>query len=90
MVRKGDTLKKNRLAGRFYASQLQFTGFYLHKVSGGVQLVKFTQWESEDGTIYDTDTVADASEVFPNSAFRRFVEHHTGNTIYYGYLPAAR
>jgi len=87
MVKQGDKVKHNRVA-EFYKSNGDFAGSFVVGVPGGVQIIRFTTWEGEDGTIYPTTTVADASAVFPKSALRRIVAHETGSTIYYGYKPA--
>lgn len=88
MFKAGDKVSNRKIAGEFWANANRFTGFYAVKVAGGFQLLRFTNWVSDDGTIYDTDTVADASAVLPASAFRRFRTHETASRIYYGFLPA--
>ena len=87
MVKQGEKVAHNRVA-EFYSNNRSFTGSYVVAVSGGVQIIRFTTWEGEDGTIYPTTTVADASSVFPKSAVKRIIAHETGSTIYYGYKPA--
>lgn len=88
MFKPGDKINSRRLAGEFWASRDKFTGFFVVKVVGGIQLVRFTTWTSDEGTVYPTDTVADASALLPAAAVRRFVTHETLGYRFYGYCPA--
>jgi len=87
MVKQGDKVKFNRVA-EFYGAHRNFTGAFVLPVAGGVQIIRFTTWEGEDGTIYPTETVADASAVFPKSCLKKIIAHETATKIYYGYKPA--
>lgn len=87
MIKAGDKVTARKIAGEFWASADRFTGFFAVKATGGYQLVRFTEWTSEDGTRYMTDTVADASAVLPASSFRRVRVHETASSILYGFMP---
>jgi hypothetical protein len=88
MVKAGDKVANRKIAGEFWADASHFTGFYAVKASGGYQLIRFTTWTGNDGTVYPTDTVCDASAVLPSSSFRRYRVHETASRIYYGFTPA--
>jgi allophanate hydrolase subunit 1 len=88
MVKAGDKVANRKIVGEFWADASHFTGFYAVKASGGYQLIRFTTWTGNDGTVYPTDTVCDASAVLPSSSFRRYRVHETASRIYYGFTPA--
>lgn len=88
MIKAGDKVTTRKIAGEFWADANRFTGFFAVKATGGFQLIRFTEWTSEDGTRYMTDTVSDASAVIPASQFRRFRAHETATSVLYGFMPA--
>jgi hypothetical protein len=88
MVKAGDKVARGRIAGEFWADANTFTGFFAVKAGSGYQLVRFTTWTGDDGTVYPTETVCDASAVMPASSFRRFRAHETASRIYYGFMPS--